>query len=96
MKNQTLGHIRAANIKSSDRLGRVFRLLQDGNWHGTWEIINNCEVCAVNTVIAELRHNGLRIETRCNGTGRYEYRLESERLNADTLERSNVFKPEAA
>lgn len=75
MKNQTLGHIRAANLKSSDRLGRVCRLLQDGNWHGTWEIIHACEVCAVNTIIAELRENGLRIETQCKGAGRYEYRL---------------------
>ena len=77
MRNQTLGHIRAANLKSSDRLGRVCRYLQDGKWHGTWEIIHACDVCAVNTVIAELRENGLRIETRCKGLGQYQYRLSS-------------------
>lgn len=94
MKNQTLGHIRAANLKSSDRLGRVCRLLQDGTWHGTWEIIHTCDVCAVNTIISELRANGLRIETQCKGSGHYQYRLE----NVQTLERSNdeTLKIEAA
>lgn len=77
MRNQTLGTIRAANLKSSDRLARVCRLLQDGLWHGTWQIVEKCNVLAVNTVISELRANGIRIETRCVGQGRYEYRLSS-------------------
>lgn len=75
MKFYKAGTIRAARLSGSERLGVVCRLLQDGCWHGTREIIHTCDVCAVNTIIAELRANGLRIETRCKGQGRYEYRL---------------------
>jgi len=69
------GKIRAATIAGSARLSRVYRYLQDGHWHGTREIVRICDVCAVNTIIAELRDNGICIETRCVGQGRYEYRL---------------------
>ncbi|MFZ5760969.1 MAG: hypothetical protein ACOY32_15235 [Thermodesulfobacteriota bacterium] len=72
---QTTGKIRAAKISGSPRLARVNSLLQDGNWHGTREISRGCDVYAVNTIIAELRENGICIETRCVGQGRYEYRL---------------------
>ena len=70
--------IRAANIENSDRLRRVLALLADGNWHGTWEISRVAGVCAVNSIISELRHekNGFDIATRCVGRGRYEYQLE--------------------
>jgi len=67
--------IHAANLINSDRLSDVYALLRDEEWHGTREIVHACDVCAVNTIIAELRDNGLRIETRCVGQGRYEYRL---------------------
>ncbi len=65
--------IHAARIEESDRLRRVLGLLSDGNWHGTWDISQAAKVCAVNTIITELRANGIRIETRCVGRGRYEY-----------------------
>ena len=65
--------IHAAKIDQSQRLQRVLWLLNDGHWHGTREIMRCADVCAVNTVIAELRHNGIDIETRCVGRGRYEY-----------------------
>ena len=67
--------IHYAKIEESDRLRRVHQLLCDGGWHGTWDIMQSAEVCAVNTVMAELRANGFAIETRCAGRGRYEYRL---------------------
>lgn len=73
-KTGLIGKIRAAKL-DSPRLARVHQYLLDGGWHGTREIISTCDVCAVNTIIAELRDNGLRIDTRCTGKGRYEYRL---------------------
>ena len=67
--------IHYARIEESDRLRRVLQMLGDGRWHGTREIMVDADVCAVNTVMAELRANGFFIETRCVGRGRYEYRL---------------------
>jgi hypothetical protein len=68
--------IHYATIDKSDRLRRVHQLLGDGRWHGTREIMMETYVCAVNTVVAELRANGFGISTRCVGRGRYEYRME--------------------
>jgi hypothetical protein len=67
--------IHYAKIEQSDRLKRVFMLLADEQWHGTRAIMRLADVCAVNTVIAELRGNGFCIDTRCVGRGRYEYRM---------------------
>ena len=67
--------IHYARFTESDRLQRVHYLLSDGAWHGTREIMIEADVCAVNTVIAELRANGFDIACRCVGRGRYEYRL---------------------
>jgi hypothetical protein len=67
--------IHYAKIEESERLQRTHRLLADGHWHGTREIMRTADVCAVNTVIAELRANGYDITTRCAGRGRYEYQL---------------------
>jgi biotin operon repressor len=66
--------IHAARIEQSDRLRRALSVLSDGHWHSTREIMRIADVCAVNTVISELRSNGIDIETRCVGQGRYEYR----------------------
>ena len=67
--------INFARIEKSERLQRVHLLLLDGAWHGTRAIMRDADVCAVNTVIAELRANGFAIRTRCVGRGRYEYRM---------------------
>lgn len=67
--------IHYARIEESERLQRVHRLPSDGHWHGTREIMHTADVCAVNTVIAELRSNGYDIITRAVGRGRYEYQL---------------------
>lgn len=48
----------AAHIARSNRLQRVDQLLADGLPHSTREIIEVAQVCAVNSVIAELRQNG--------------------------------------
>ena len=65
----------AASIDRSKRLQRVLGVLSDYAWHGTREIVRVADICACNSIIAELRANAFKIETRCTGRGRYEYRL---------------------
>jgi hypothetical protein len=73
--NSPKNRIHYARIETSARLRRVYQLLTDGEWHGTWDIMTRAEVCAASTAIAELRANGFDIETRCVGRGLYEYRI---------------------
>ena len=54
----------AANPKKSQRLKRVLSVLNDGCEHSTRDLIHAAEVCAVNSIIAELRCNGHDIECR--------------------------------
>ncbi len=54
----------SARLDSSDRLQRVHDLLKDGQERSTAEIIKAAHVCAVNSIIAELRDNGAVIECR--------------------------------
>ena len=65
----------AASIKSSDRLNRVLDLLSQGGEFTTLDIIKSANVCAVNSIIAELRQNGLDIncQRRCD---KWFYKLE--------------------
>ncbi len=58
----------AAHLSKSDRLQRVFNLLSKGGEHTTLEIIQKAGVCAVNSIISELRANGFDIscERRAN------------------------------
>jgi len=53
-----------ARLDRSPRLQRVYDLLSDGAEHSTRDIIRDAEVCAVNSVISELRENGCYIERR--------------------------------
>ncbi len=52
----------AANLTRSDRLQRVFKLLSGGGEFTTLEIIQRAGVCAVNSIISELRQNGFKID----------------------------------
>ncbi len=52
----------AANLTKSDRLQRVFKLLSGGGEFTTLEIIQKAGVCAVNSIISELRQNGFKID----------------------------------
>ncbi len=54
----------AAKLKSSDRLQRVLAVLSEGGWYSTRQIIRMAQVCAVNSVISELRANGVQIECK--------------------------------
>lgn len=51
----------AARIEKSERLKRVDALLADGRSHSTLDIILEAGVCAVNSIISELRANGRAI-----------------------------------
>ena len=61
----------AARLDRSPRLQRVHELLSDGAEHSTLEILQEAGVCAVNSIVAELRHAGAEIECRqsVSGTG---------------------------
>lgn len=54
----------AASIERSPRLQRVRDVLSDGREHSTLEIVRDAGVCAVNSIVAELRANGLDITCR--------------------------------
>ena len=54
----------AARLERSPRLRRVHELLIDGREYSTLEIVDAARVCAVNSIISELRANGMNIECR--------------------------------
>jgi hypothetical protein len=64
-----------ANLKNSKRLQRVLAVLQDGRSHTTRQIIRQAHVCAVNSIISELRANGIMITCKPVKKGRFEYQL---------------------
>lgn len=65
----------AADIEKSDRLKRVIRVLERHTELSTLRIIQMADVCAVNSIIAELRQNGYQIS--CQRRGKiWFYRLE--------------------
>lgn len=65
----------AANIEKSERLGRVLDLLSKGGEFSTLDIIRQANVCAVNSIVAELRQNGFDIDCQRKGE-KWFYRLE--------------------
>jgi hypothetical protein len=66
----------AAALAKSERLQRVYNLLRDRREHSTMEIIQVANVCAVNSIISELRANGKTIRCQRRGDVWY-YRLTS-------------------
>jgi len=54
----------AAKLEDSPRLRRVLDVLSDGKEHTTLDIATRARVCAVNSCIAELRENGVKIDCR--------------------------------
>lgn len=52
----------SAILSKSQRLQRVLKVLSDTKPHSTREIIRKASVCAVNSIVAELRCNGYMIE----------------------------------
>jgi len=51
----------AANFEKSDRLQRVYKLLKKGGEYTTLDIIQRAGVCAVNSIVSELRQAGYQI-----------------------------------
>ena len=54
----------AAQVDRSPRLQRVLAVLEDGREHSTRDILATAEVCAVNSIIAEIRANSYRVTCR--------------------------------
>ena len=69
----------AARLAHSPRLQSALAALGDGAEHSTLDLVHEAGVCAVNSVIAELRANGYAIHCRqakAPGGGRiWLYRL---------------------
>ena len=63
-----------ASLKDSKRLRRVLSLLSDCEEHSTREIIECAHVCSVNSIVAELRENGIAVSCR-REKGIFYYRL---------------------
>ena len=61
--------MKAAALERSARLQRVHDLLADGQERSTMDIILNASVCAVNSIVGELRCNGAEIECRRDDSG---------------------------
>jgi hypothetical protein len=59
--------IHAASLKTSARLQRVHSLLRKGAEFSTRDIIQRANVCAVNTIAAELKACGVPINCRRDG-----------------------------
>lgn len=53
-----------ARLASSPRQQRVLRVLSDGREHSTQAIVHQARVCAVNSIVSELRRNGIPIACR--------------------------------
>lgn len=65
-----------AKLNKSARLQRVLSVLLQGTPKTTRQIIREAHVCAVNSIIAELRANGISIHCQCVKKGVYHYKLE--------------------
>jgi len=67
----------AANLATSERLQKVYAVLQDGQWHTTFEIMQKTDLVSVGSSISELRApiNGFKIKCECISKGRFQYRL---------------------
>ena len=64
-----------AKVKNSPRLQRTLSVLLDHHPHTTRHIQEKAHVCAVNSIVSELRANGYVIDCECIGRGRFQYQL---------------------
>jgi len=67
--------LHAASMRSK-RLQRVRDLLSDGGAYSTRQIVRSCDVCAVNSIISELRANGYKIMHWVGANGYHYYQQE--------------------
>lgn len=66
-----------AKLNKSPRLNRVYDLLASGREYSTLDIVKMANVCAVNSIVAELRENGCKINCVRRGDVWY-YQMETE------------------
>lgn len=66
--------MRYARLTSSKRLQRVLSVLSDCEEHSTMDLISRAHVCAVNSIVSELRANGIAVACR-RDRGVWYYRL---------------------
>jgi hypothetical protein len=69
--------IHAASLETSARLQRVYSLLRKGAEYSTRDIIQRANVCAVNTIAAELKACGVPMKCRRDGKV-YFYSIQQE------------------
>lgn len=65
------------SLRSSKRLKRVWDVIKDSEWHGSFEVTQRTKTVAVGSCMADLRKRGFDVATRQLGQGHYEYRLVS-------------------
>ena len=63
-----------AILSKSIRLQKVFNVLLDGQEHTTMDLIRKSGMCAINSICAELRQNGINIDCQRRGDQWY-YKL---------------------
>ena len=68
------GHIHAARFWTP-RTKAVYLALVMGPGLTTREIIQKTGYCAINSIVSELRENGVQIECKRIDTGIYQYRM---------------------
>ena len=73
----------AGKLESSKRLQLVYGILADHQPHSTWELAQATQSCAISTDVSALRHNGVTINCKQVGRGRYEYTI-PERVYPET------------
>jgi hypothetical protein len=73
--SEPTGKMHSAKLENSDRLQRVHRCLMSGP-KTTLELVQQAGVCAVNSIVDELRDNGIAIECKRTGKNIWQYRLE--------------------
>lgn len=56
-----------ANLESSDRLQRVLEVLKRGGKFSTMDLIRGSGYCAINSIISEIRANGISVDCKREG-----------------------------
>ena len=63
-----------ADATKSKRLQDVLKVLKDKKRHSTLELIQTTGRCAINSIVAEIRQNGYKVECKREGNAWY-YKL---------------------
>lgn len=79
LEEEKAGSMHSARLAHSDRLQRVLAVLRSGQPMTTRQIVQEASVCAVNSIISELRANGILISCRHVKRGVFEYTLLGEK-----------------